>query len=266
MERPIGIFDSGVGGLTVFHAVERALPEESLVYLGDTARVPYGTKSAETVRRYAVEATEFLVAHEVKLVVVACNSASSVALEALADAPVPVLGVIGPGARQAAARSRTGRIGVIGTRATVASGAYERAIRRERPDAEVVARACPLFVPLAEEGWTANAIARATAHEYLDPLRDVGIDTLVLGCTHYPLLRDTIAETLPGVELVDSAESVAAEVADRLRRAGVARATGGARAEHRFFVTDSPEPFRAVAERFLGRAVDRLETARIAHD
>ena len=262
--RPIGVFDSGVGGLTVFKALERALPGEALVYLGDTARVPYGSKSAETVVRYALEAARFLRRHEIKLLVVACNSASSVAMEALAaEHEMPLLGVIRPGARRAVEHSRSGRIGVIGTRGTIASEAYIDAIRELSPEAEVVSRACPLFVPLAEEGWTDNDVARQIAEIYLVPLREAGVDTLVLGCTHYPLLHDVIARVMgPSVKLVDSAEAVAAEVGERLKREGGELSEG----ERHFFVTDAPGPFREVAERFLGRPLGRLERARIERE
>jgi glutamate racemase len=249
----------------VFEAVDRAVPGESLIYLGDTARVPYGTRSPETVVRYSLEAARFLRRHDVKLLVVACNTASSVALGPLAEAAgVPVLGVILPGARRAVELSRSGRIGVIGTRATIDSGAYPAEIRAFRGDAEVIARACPLFVPLAEEGWTEDEVARAVAERYLAPFLDAGVDTLVLGCTHYPLLRGVIGSVLgPAVRLVDSAESVAAEVAARIAgEPGLAAPAGGA-GEHRFFVTDVPGPFQRVAERFLGRPIRRLERARL---
>jgi glutamate racemase len=265
--RPIGVFDSGVGGLTVLHALESAVPGEALVYLGDTARVPYGSTSAETVIRYSIEAAHFLKRHDVKLLVVACNTASSVALDAVAhEAGVPVLGVILPGARRAAEKTRGGRIGVIGTRATIGSEAYPHAIRTLRPDAHVLSRPCPLFVPLAEEGWTDNDVARQVAERYLAPFRSDEVDTLVLGCTHYPLLRDVIAGVMgPEVQLVDSAGSVAAEVAAWLAAHPTHAAPAGrdrARAGH-FFVTDVPTPFAAVAERFLGRPIDRLERAKI---
>jgi glutamate racemase len=264
--RPIGVFDSGVGGLTVFRALERALPGESLVYLGDTARVPYGTKSAETVVRYAREATHFMLRREVKMVVVACNTASSVAMEAVErEARMPALGVIEPGAHRAAEISRSGAIGVIGTRATIGSGAYERAIRERRPDAEVLSHPCPLFVPLAEEGWTDNAVAEQVAGIYLEPFKQAGVDTLVLGCTHYPLLREMIGKVMgPELELVDSAESTADKTRRLLERDRSLAANGDDdRVEHHFFVTDAPEPFQAVAERFLGRSGLRLERARI---
>ena len=261
----IGVFDSGVGGLTGFQALERALPDESLVYLGDTARVPYGRKSQETVVRFALEATRFLKRRGVKMLVVACNSASSLALEAVTgEAGLPVLGVIEPGARRAVECSKTGSIGVIGTRATVETGTYTRAIRALRSDARVTARPCPLFVPLAEEGWTDDEIARRVAERYLEPFRQAGIDTLVLGCTHYPLLSGVIGEVMgDGVRLVDSAGSVAQEVRERLADdSGLAAAPAGG-VEHQFFVTDAPEPFQAVAERFLGRSIRCLERVRI---
>jgi len=267
--RPIGVFDSGVGGLTVFQALETSLPGESLVYLGDTARVPYGSKSATTVVRYGVEAARFLGERRVKMLVVACNTASSVALEAIArEAAVPVLGVILPGARRAAELSRSGRIGVIGTRATIASGAYTRAIHDHRPDSHVVSRPCPLFVPLAEEGWIDNEVAGRVAETYLVPLRQAEVDTLVLGCTHYPLLKETIGRVMgPGVQLVDSAGSVAAEAAEWLARHPDLAAPKEKENEkemagkegHRFFVTDTPGPFVEVAERFLGHPIGRLE-------
>ncbi len=261
-DRPIGVFDSGVGGLTVFRAVERALPAESLIYLGDTARVPYGTKSPQTVARYASQAARFLRRQRIKMLIVACNTASSVALGSLAEeADAPVVGVIQPGARRAAELSESGRIGVIGTRATIDSGAYPAAIRSLRANAEVFSHACPLFVPLAEEGWDGDGVAYQVAQRYLEPLREARIDTLVLGCTHYPLLRETIGQVIGrSVQLVDSAESVAGEVRERLQREpGLAAGPSPGGVKHRFFVTDVPGPFQQVAERFLGRPI-RTET------
>lgn len=252
----IGIFDSGVGGLTVQRAILDALPAADTLYLGDTARVPYGTKSAETVTQYSLRNARFLASQGIDLLVVACNTASAVALPAVREElRMPVLGVVEPGARAAARVSRTGRIGVIGTQGTVRSGAYQEAIRRERPGAEVIAQACPLFVPLAEEGWTDpdDEIVRGIVHRYLAPLGDARVDTLVLGCTHYPLLKAAIARELPGVALVDSAEAIAAEVLGRL---GAGTGNGGV---HRFFVTDQPERFTPLAGRFLGRPVERAE-------
>jgi glutamate racemase len=251
----IGIFDSGVGGLTVQRAVLDAVPGADTLYLGDTARVPYGSKSAATVTAYSLKMAGFLVRQGIDLLVVACNTASAVALPALrAELAVPVIGVVEPGARVAARASRSGVIGVIGTQGTISSGAYQAAIRRARPDAQVTARACPLFVPLAEEGWTeaGDEVVRAVARRYLAPVRAAGVDTLVLGCTHYPLLAGAIAAELPGVTLVDSAAAIAAEV-----RASFGGAPRGA--EHRFFVTDAPEKFLEVAGRFLGRPVSAAE-------
>ena len=252
MASRIGIFDSGVGGLTVHKAVVELLPGLDVVYLGDTARVPYGARSATVVTQYSLRNAAFLAAREIELLVVACNTASAVALPALREAlAIPVLGVVEPGARAAARASRSGRIGVIGTSGTVASGAYQRALRAEREDVEVVAQACPLFVPLAEEGWTdpADEVVGAVARRYLWPVAAAGVDTLVLACTHYPLLAGAIARQLPGVTLVDSAAAIAAEVAARFPGAE----TGNG--QERFFVTDTPERFHAVAERFLGRPV-----------
>ncbi len=252
----IGIFDSGVGGLTVQKAIIERLPALDTIYLGDTARVPYGTKSAEVVTQYSLRNARFLAAREIDLLVVACNTASSVALPALRAAlPIPVLGVVEPGARVAARATRSGRIGVIGTASTIASSAYQRAIRAALPGAEVIARACPLFVSLAEEGWTdaEDEVVRAVARRYLAPLAEARVDTLVLGCTHYPLLKGAIGSALPGVALVDSADAIAAEVAERVAP------RPDHLAQHRFFVTDTPERFLQVAERFLGRPVEAAE-------
>ena len=252
----IGIFDSGVGGLTVQRALLEALPGADTIYLGDTARVPYGTKSAATVTLYSLRNARVLEARGIDLLVVACNTASAVALPALRAAlPVPVLGVVEPGARAAARVSPGGRIGVIGTTGTIGSGAYQAALQALRPGAVVVARACPLFVPLAEEGWTDpdDVTVRGVVRRYLAPLADAGIDTLVLGCTHYPLLKAAIAAELPGVTLVDSAETVAAEVKALLPT------VSGRTATHQFLVTDAPEKFLAVAGRFLGRPVESAE-------
>jgi glutamate racemase len=252
----IGVFDSGFGGLTVQRAILAALPWVDTVYLGDTARLPYGTKSPATVVQYALRNARLLARHDIDLLVVACNTASAVALPALrAELTMPVLGVVEPGAAVAVRATRSGRIGVIGTQGTVASGAYQGAIQRARPGATVVAHACPLFVPLVEEGWidAGDELVRGVVRRYLAPLREAEVDTLVLGCTHYPLLKAAIAAELPGVRLVDSAEAVAEEVK--------ARFPGGAaqRGEHRFLVTDSPEKFLAAAGLFLGRPVDAAE-------
>jgi glutamate racemase len=251
--RPIGVFDSGVGGLTVAAALARRLPAESILYLGDTARLPYGTKSAATVARYTQANVEFLAARGVKAVVVACNTASALALDGLATA-LPVWGVIEPGAERAAAASR-GRVGVIATEATVYSDAYGRALTRRRGDLVVLSRACPLFVPLVEEGWLDDPVTEQVARRYLEPLLGSAIDTLVLGCTHYPLLAPLLARLAgPGVALVDSAEAVAASVAAALDRLGLA-AGGGARREDHICVTDASDRFARLARLILGRPV-----------
>jgi glutamate racemase len=251
---PIGVFDSGVGGLTVVAALRRRLPRESILYLGDTARLPYGSKSPETVTRYTRRNIEFLVERGVKAVVVACNTASALALEHVHLDGMPLWGVIEPGARRAAEVSR-GRVGVIATEATVRSDAYPRALRRLRPDLAVVSRACPLFVPLVEEGWhDDDEVTTRIAERYLAPLLEAEIDTLVLGCTHYPLLKAVLARVAgPAVTLVDSAEAVAEVVAQGLAEAGLARADSspGLATQH-LCVTDGGESFKLVAGRILG--------------
>jgi len=255
----IGVFDSGIGGLTVFREIARRYPTLDVLYLGDTARVPYGTKSPDTVTRYSFEAAHFLGRRGIELLVVACNTASALALDALAHAlPIPVIGVVVAGARRAAAVTTNRRIGVVGTPATIRSGAYAKAIHDIDAAIAVTSAACPLLVPLAEEGWTENSVARETARIYLAPLARQGIDTLVLGCTHYPILKKTIAEEMgPAVTLVDSAEPVADEVADRLRALGRDPARGSG--TRHFFVTDSSERFEEVGARFLGHPIERLE-------
>ncbi len=257
-QQAIGVFDSGLGGLTVAAALARALPEESLVYLGDTARVPYGTKSPATVVRYCRGNVAFLKEQGVKLVVLACNTASAHALGGLAEgSTTPLLGVIRPGARAAVEASKGGPIAVLGTPATVRSNAYLHAIHELAPRRSVVQLACPLFVPLAEEGWLQHPVTEAVIREYLEPLRGSGVDTVILGCTHYPLLRPAIEAVVQElleapVEIVDSAAAVASEAAALLDRNHLRGAGGGA---HRFFVTDAPETAELVGARFWGRAV-----------
>lgn len=260
-ERAIGIFDSGVGGLTVLRELHRQVPAEFLIYLGDTARVPYGTKSAQTVRRYAQEAARFLNSQKVKLLVVACNTASAVALQDLAEIHrLPVVGVIEPGARRALEVTANGRVGVIGTEGTVRSGAYERALQAGDPAVEVFSAACPLFVPLAEEGWADHRVAHLAAVEYLASLLDRGVDTLVLGCTHYPLLKQTLQEVVgPGVTLIDSAEETAKEVARLLTREQLAQQDPSA-GSTRYFVTDLPDRFERVGGRFFGTPLEGVTT------
>jgi len=256
MSRPIGIFDSGLGGLTVVRAVRRRLPAESIVYFGDTARVPYGIKSGQTITRFAEEDGAFLARFDPKFIVVACNTASATAIPSLSRRfQQPISGVIEPGARVAVQACRGRPIGVIGTEATIASGAYRRAIQRHLPGAWLVEKACPLLVPLVEEGRTpADPIVRAVLAEYLGPMRDAGVGSIVLGCTHYPLLKDAIAEAVgPDVTLIDSAEAVAEEVAARLEAEGL-RETAG-QATLRMFVSDNPDRFRRVGCRFLGSEI-----------
>jgi glutamate racemase len=256
--RPIGVFDSGIGGLTVLRALIEVLPAEDFIYLGDTARLPYGTKSNEVIVRYSRENSEFLLAKGIKMLVVACNTSSAVALTEISHLTiVPVIGVIEPGAVAAVKASRSGKIGVIGTEATIASGAYTRAIQALRPRAEIYTRACPLLVPLVEEGWTDNEIAQRTITFYLESLKQSGIDTLLLGCTHYPLLRGLLERELgPRVRIVDSAGATAAAVSKRLRELRLTRpARSGSQS---FFVTESPDRFVRVGRRFIG---DRVESA-----
>jgi glutamate racemase len=257
---PIGIFDSGIGGLTVARAVYERLPHESTVYFGDTARVPYGPKSPETVRRYSLEILDWLLGQGVKAVVVACNTSTAHALETLQEhSPVPVIGVIEPGARAGAAASRRGPIGVIGTAGTIASNAYARAIHRANDAALVEQKACPLFVPLVEEGWFEHPAAELIAREYLEPLRRTAVDTLVLGCTHYPLLKPLLQRVMgPDVRLIDSGEETAVAVEQALREESLT-APAGATVSHRFAVSDDEARFRQVGARFIGERLGRAE-------
>ncbi|MGB7924087.1 MAG: glutamate racemase [Pyrinomonadaceae bacterium] len=275
---PIGIFDSGVGGLTVYRALHAALPDEHFVYLGDTARIPYGTRSLATVERYAIENARFLDAHGIKLLVVACNTASALALPAIRDCMrAAVVGVIDPGASAAVKASTAKRIGVIATEATVKSGAYARAIAKLEPEAHVIERACPLFVPLAEEGWAEADEARSIAARYLGELKEESIDTLVLGCTHYPILRRVIQDAVgEHVRLIDSGEAAAHDVKALLKAGGLSARRAGANAARErnlcddldhFYVTDAAERFSRVAERFLGSAPSVLEAVEVwGHD
>ena len=262
--RPIGIFDSGVGGLTVYRALHERLPNERFVYLGDTARVPYGTKSLATVERYAVENSRFLAAHEIKLLVVACNTASALALPAIRAAiSVPVIGVIEPGSRAAVEVAQGGNIGVIATEATVQSQAYAKAIASMGGGAKVIQRACPLFVPLAEEGWANTDVARIVARDYLAEFNETHLGALVLGCTHYPILKDVISETVGSeVKLIDSGAATARDVESLLESSDLTHEDTLGLYEERqlcddldhFYVTDAADRFAKVAERFLGSA------------
>jgi glutamate racemase len=261
VKRPIGIFDSGVGGLTVLGALRKRLPAEDFVYLGDTARLPYGTKSAATVQRYAVNAAAHLATHDIKLLVVACNTASSYALDALMDTvPVPVVGVVKPGVRAAVATGAD-RIGVIGTEGTVRSGAYQSALARLAPTVEVEAAPCPLLVPLAEEGWGDHPVTDQVARHYLDPLLEWGVRTVILGCTHYPLLRPSLQRVVgPDVRLVDSATSVADTVAgDHADLVSPRDGNGAVRLE----LTDASDRFLRITRAILGRDPEHLEVVDI---
>jgi glutamate racemase len=255
---PIGVFDSGVGGLTVFREIARALPRQPLIYLGDSARVPYGTKSPQTVVRYALQAAQHLLDRGIGMLVVACNTATAAALpELTAQLPIPVIGVIEPGARAAVAATR-GRVGVIATEGTVKSKAYTRAIQAIDPKIVVIESAAPLFVALAEEGWANTHVAREVAEIYLEPLIDADIDTLVLGCTHYPILRSTLERVVGGhVAIVDSAETTAASVLALYPQHGGHETRGPG--THTFLVTDAEERFRRIAGEFLEQEIERLE-------
>jgi len=261
-QRPIGIFDSGVGGLTVFSEVEKALPREEIVYFGDTARVPYGTKSKETITRFSVENVEFLMKHNVKLVLVACNTASSLSLDFLKRCfRVPIIGVIAPGARNAVNSTRNNRIGVVGTNATIVSGAYEKAVKNISRKIAVYSQSCPLFVPLVEEGWTKEKVTYEVASIYLKGLKAKGVDTLILGCTHYPLLKDVIKKFMGSeVLLIDSAREVAKEARAILDASGLLNKAPGAK-KHKFFVSDEPGPFIRMSERFLKRKMTCVKRA-----
>lgn len=261
-DAPIGVFDSGIGGLTVVAALTRRLPGERVVYFGDTARVPYGPKSPGTVLRYAREITDWLEGEGVKAVVVACNTATAHALPTLhAEFDLPVIGVIEPGARAAVQAADAGVIGVIGTSGTIASGAYARAIWTLAPGATVVSQACPLFVPLVEEGWTDHPATRIVAREYLAAVIAAQAQAVVLGCTHYPLLRSLIAEVLGnGPRLIDSAEATADETARLLAAKQLLAPASAAPPQHRFVASDAPEQFLRLGQRFLGAEIDRVET------
>lgn len=262
MKKPIGIFDSGIGGLTVLREITLQIPGADTVYLGDTARVPYGNKSRETVLRYSRQVAEFLLSQDVGLIVVACNTASAYAVDVLSgELPVPVVGVVEPGARAAASVTRNGLVGVIGTEGTIRSSAYTGAIKAVNPGIETFPKACPLFVPLAEEGWSDTDIARMVAERYLSEMKSSGIDTLVLGCTHYPLLKHTITEVMgPDITLIDSAEATAAEVKKVL---GAPNTAAGGTPNHRYFATDSPERFARIGGMFFGEKLTGAELARL---
>jgi glutamate racemase len=259
-QQSIGIFDSGVGGLTVYHAIRNAFPHENLVYFGDTARVPYGPKSKRTVIDYSIQNTRFLLQQQVKIIVVACNTSSAVAIETLKEiTDIPVIGVILPGAGAAAATTRNKRIGVIGTYGTIRSQAYTKAIQSLLPDALVFSQPCPLFVPLAEEGWENHPVTKQIAAEYLKDIIAEGIDTLVLGCTHYPILKNTIQDVVgPNITLVDSADAIIPHLKRDLPEA-ISNGVG----KDSFFVSDNEAQFLSIAKRILDNEPQSLQKVRL---
>ncbi len=258
--RAIGVFDSGIGGLTVVRSLMERLPFENIIYFGDTARVPYGIKSVETINRYALQITEFLIKKDVKLLIVACNTMAAVAYQAIRElSPVPVLEVIEASAKSAAQDTRNKSIGVIGTPATINSNAYARAIQLLDKEAKVFSQACPLFVPLVEEGWFDHQATRLIAEDYLKPVIAEKIDTLVLGCTHYPLLKPMLQEIVgQEVKLIDSAEAMADITADLINKEKLANSSRKP-ADYLFCVTDVPYRFQTIGEKFLGRALSCVE-------
>lgn len=257
IEAPIGIFDSGLGGLTVVKAIRERMPSEDVIYYGDTAHVPYGSKSKETIVGFTNDAVRFFLDHSVKCIVIACNTATALALPEI-TAPVPMLGVIEAGARAALSASKNYKIGVIGTSATIASEAYPNVLRKMKPECAIYAHPCPLFVPLVEEGWLDREATKMVVKEYLTPLKMAGIDTLVLGCTHYPLLAGVIGDFLgPDVKLVDSASACAAELESILKNEGLLRNAGSG--SETFFVTDGAAKFSETGSRFLGRSLQAIK-------
>lgn len=260
-QAPIGVFDSGVGGLTVVREIMARIPGQDIIYLGDTARVPYGVRSPDTVKRYALEGADFLLKRDIRMLVVACNTVSAIGLDDIARmAGLPVLGVILPGARAAARATTIGKVGVIGTYATVGSGAYAQAIKAASPETRVSSVACPLFVPLVEEGWLTGEVPQMVALEYLSGIKGAGIDALVLGCTHYPLLKPMLSKVMgSGIRLIDSARETAAEVSRVLEEecGGTDQSGTGGRLD--VFVTDSPDKFSEVGGAFLGSPIEHIE-------
>ncbi|CAN5598604.1 glutamate racemase [soil metagenome] len=262
---PIGVFDSGIGGLTVARSLFEQLPNENIIYLGDTARVPYGTKSKETIILYSIECLKFLLKKKVKLVVVACNTSSAFALSFLQKiTKVPVIGVIIPGAEASASVTVNRKVGVIGTPATIRSDAYKNQILKKDKKIKVYSRSCSLFVQLAEDGWTDNKIAQLAAEEYLNDFKDLGIDTLILGCTHYPILKNTIKKVLgKKITLVDSGEETAKKVKDILIKEGILN-HGKRSGKHEFYATDFPLKFKEISERFLGKEIRNVKKVKLS--
>jgi len=260
-DKPIGIFDSGIGGLTLVREVSLQLPQENILYFGDTARVPYGSKSPKVVQSFARQDASFLYDKGVKAIIIACNTASAEAFDILQnELDIPVIGVIKPGAKAAAENTKNGKVGVIGTLGTISSGAYTKMIHDIDESIEVTAAACPLFVPLVEEGWESKSVTREIAEEYLSPLIAEGIDTLILGCTHYPILKPVLREIVGSeINLVDSAEATAAELKQILDEEGLGNSSQDDKNSHGFFVSDFPFKFKEMAERFLGKELTEVE-------
>ena len=263
-KRPIGVFDSGVGGLTVLREIMEMMPYEDVIYFGDTARIPYGSKSEQTVKKFAYQCAKFLYDKGVKTIVIACNTASAVAIDYLKDRfDIPVIGVIEPGARGAVEATKNGRIGVIGTYATIGSSAYQNKIMEKMPEAEIVGIPCPLFVPIVEEGWEYSEVARLTARQYFTELMEHDVDSLVLGCTHYPILRHTIGQVLgEKVCLVNPAFETAKELKETLRENSMTK-NDFVKAVYRYYVSDSPEKFRRIGGNFLKKEIELLEEIQI---
>lgn len=259
-QKAIGVFDSGVGGLTVVRELMRQLPRESIIYFGDTARVPYGTKSKDTIIKFSIENVKFLLKFDVKLIVVACNTASSISLASLRfHFNVPIIGVIRPGAREAVRLTKNKRVGVIGTKTTIASKAYEDEIKYRDRTIRVMSKACPLFVPLVEEGWIKEKITKEIAKTYLTPIKKQKADTLILGCTHYPLLKGVIKQVMgDGINLIDSAYQTAREVNTLLSQKGLLNPSSE-KPRYEFYVSDEPENFINIGERFLGKSLKHVE-------
>lgn len=258
--RPIGIFDSGIGGLTVVKEVMKILPNEDIYYFGDTARVPYGNKSPETVTKFSFQNTRFLISKNVKAIVIACNTASAFSIESVKENfKLPVLGVIRPGARAAARETKNGKIGIIGTEGTIASRAYEKAIKKINPDAEIFAYSCPLFVPLVEEGWAGSKVSYLVAEEYLAPLKKAGIDTLVMGCTHYPLLKKVVGDIMGAdVTLINPAEETAIDLMQVLVQNKLQNEIKEG-SQYRYYVSDNSDKFSRVGTNFLSKEVFNID-------
>ncbi len=257
---PIGVFDSGIGGLTVVQSVNRLLPSESIVYFGDTARVPYGSKSNSTIIEYALQDAQFLAKKNVKLIIVACNTASAVAIDELKSKfDIPIIGMINPGAKTAIAETKNKIIGVIGTETTISNKAYSKAINQIDKEIKVIEKACPLFVPLAEEGWINHPATKLIAEEYLTELKDSKIDTLILGCTHYPILKEIIQEVVgKNVKLIDSGSAASIEVDEYLIGRGIKNYQHNI-GKYEYYVSDVPKKFKQIADRFLGKELEYLE-------